>query len=71
MWRFRKDLNNLVPINNRSEMPRYAGSHYSRDVVAGLSTILNISFTEKTVNQFGVTEGRNAPLSTDGFCLNV
>ena len=30
-------------------------------------TISQMSFTEKTVNQFGVTAGRNTPLSPDIF----
>ena len=33
----------------------------------GFIAISQMSFTEKTVNQFGVTAGRNTPLSTDVF----
>ena len=65
--RFCEDLNHLVPINNLGELRWYAGCHYSWDKVAGLLTISHMSFTEKTVNQFGVTAGRNTPLSTDVF----
>ena len=65
--RFCEDSNHLVHINNVGELRWYAGCHYSRDKVAGLLTILQMSFTEKTVNQFGVTVGRNTPLSTDVF----
>ena len=65
--RFCEDLGNLVPINNLGELRWYAGCHYSRDRVAGLLTISQKSFTEKTVKQFGVTAGRNTPLSTDVF----
>ena len=61
--RFCEDLNHLVPINNLGELRWYAGCHYSRDKV----TISQKSFTEKTVKQFGVTTGRNTPLSTDAF----
>ena len=65
--RFCEDLNHLVPINNLGELRCCAGCHYSRDKVAGLLTISQMSFAEKTVNQFGVTAGRNTPLSTDVF----
>ena len=65
--RFCEDLNHLVPINNLGELRCCAGCHYSRDKVAGLLTISQMSFTEKTVNQFGVTAGGNTPLSTDVF----
>ena len=60
---FCEDFNHLVPINNLGELRWYAGCHYSRDKV----TISQKSFTEKTVKQFGVTTGRNTPLSTDAF----
>ena len=63
--RFCEDLNHLVPINNLGELRWYAGCHSSRDKVAGLLTISQMSFTEKTVNQFDMTAGRNTPLSTD------
>ena len=36
-------------------------------MVAGLLTISQESLTEKIVKQFGVTVGRNTPLSTDVF----
>ena len=65
--RFCEDLNHLVPINNLGELRWCAGCHSSRDKVAGLLTISQMSFTEKTVNQFGVTAGRNTQLSTDVF----
>ena len=64
---FCEDLNHLVPINNLGELRWYAGCHYSRDKVVGLLTISQTSFTEKMVNQFGVTAGRNTPLSTEAF----
>ena len=65
--RFCEDSNHLVSINNLGELRWYARCHYSRDKVAGLLTISQMSFTEKTVNQFGVTAGRNTPLSPDVF----
>ena len=65
--RFCEDLNHLVPINNLGELRWYAGCQYSRDKVACLVTISQVSSTEKTVNQFGVTAGRNSLLSTDVF----
>lgn len=65
--RFCEDLNRVVPINNVGELRWYAGCHYSRDKVAGLLTISQKSFAEKTVKQFGVTTGRNTPLSPDLF----
>ena len=65
--RFCEELNQLVPINNLGELRWYAGCHYSRDKVTGLLTISQKSFAEKTVRQFGVTTGRNTPLSTDVF----
>ena len=48
---FCEDLNHLVPINNLGELRWYAGCHYSRDKVAGLLTISQKSFAEKTVKQ--------------------
>ena len=65
--RFCEDLSHLVPINNLGELRWYAGCYYSRDKVTGLLTISQMSFTKKTVNQFGVTTGRNTPLSSDVF----
>ena len=65
--RFCEDLNHLVPINSLGELRWYACCQYSRDKVAGLLTISQMSFT---VNQFGVTAGRNTPLSTD-VCLET
>ena len=67
--RFFEHLNHLltVPINNLGELRQCAGCHHFRDKVAGLLTISQMSFTEKTSNQFGVTVGRNTPLSTDAF----
>ena len=55
--RFGKNFSHVVPINNLGEIRCSAGRHYSRDKVTGLLTISKRSFTEKTVNQFGVTAG--------------
>ena len=65
--RFCEDSNHLVHINNVGELRWYAGCHHSRDKAAGLLTISQMSFTEKTVNQFGATAARNTPPSTDVF----
>ena len=65
--RFCEDVNHLVPINNPGELRWYTGCHYSRNKVAGLLTISRMSIAGKTVNQFGLTAGRNSLLSTDVF----
>ena len=65
--RFCEESNHLVPIDNLGELRWHAGCHYSRDKVAGLLTMSQKYFTEKTVKQFGVTAGRNPPVSNDAF----
>ena len=57
---------NLVPINNLGELwVRWLSLLPGQG--RGFIDISHESFTEKTVNQLGVTAGRNTPLSTDAF----
>ena len=67
MTGFARTLAQIVPINNLGELRWYAGCHYFRDKVAGLLATLQKYFTERIVEQFVVTAGRNPALPTDVF----
>ena len=59
-----EDLNRLVPVNKLGELRWYAGCRFSWDWDVGTLTISQQAFAENTSARFGVSSGRNNPLST-------
>ena len=65
-WFF-KDLNRLVRINDFGERRWYTRCQYSRDKGRGFIDNLTDAFRSETEMRFGVTAGRNTPLSPEVF----
>ena len=60
---FCEDRNRLVRVNNLGELRWYAGCRFSRYWDAGTLTISQQAFAENIAARFGVSSGRNNPLS--------
>lgn len=61
--RFCEYLNQVIPINNLSELCWFTGCHFSRDRAKGTSSIPSKTFADKLVGGFGVRGSRTFPAS--------